>query len=104
MNDRDARLRQFFGGYFNQDWDIGDLKSWKDVVIQYIRENPRAQVLAVRGDLHSWLEDTASGRNTEEALPPEFGCDYDPTPDNLNDREWVRKIVEFISEQLGEDR
>jgi hypothetical protein len=43
MNARDARLRQFFGGYFNQDWDIGGARSWTDVVAQYGKENPKRE-------------------------------------------------------------
>ena len=96
MMERDAQLHQFFAGYFNQDWDIGGATSWTDVVLQYIRENPRSTVLATRDALQSWLGDPESGPN----LPNAFGCDYDPRPDGLDDRKWVCEIVEFIGRQL----
>ncbi len=97
MTNRDTQLRQFFAGYFNQDWDIGGAASWTDVVLQYMRENPRAAIIATRDALDSWLTDPESGPN----LPSTFGCDYDPRPDGLDDRTWVRRILEFIDKQLA---
>lgn len=99
MNERDARLQQFFSGYFNQDWDVDGANSWTDVIVEYVDQNPRSNVLLVRNDLRSWLVDPESGRN----LPPVFGCDYNPEPDGMDDRTWVRKIVELIERQLGDE-
>jgi CdiI immunity protein len=98
MNDRDARLRQFFGGYFNQDWDIGGGKSWTEVVAQYVKENARARVMQVQDDLRSWLDETAS--NPTAGLPANFGCDYDPRPDGLAVREWVRLVADSLANQI----
>jgi hypothetical protein len=98
MNDRDARLRQFFSGYFNQDWDIGGAKSWTDVVALYVKENARAQVMQAQDDLRSWLEETTS--NPIAGLPSSFGCDYDPRPDGLAEREWVRLVADSLGKQL----
>lgn len=98
MNERDTRLRQFFSGYFNQDWDIDGAASWTDVIAAYIKENSRAKVLVTRNDLRSWLEDPESGRN----LPPSFGCDYDPQPSGMDDRTWVHRIVDLMERQLVE--
>lgn len=98
MNDRDARLRQFFGGYFNQDWDIGGAMSWTDVVAQYVKENTGAQVRQVQEDLHSWLEETAC--SPVAGLPAEFACDYDPRPDGVAERDWVRLVADSLGKQL----
>lgn len=96
MKERDGRLRQFFAGYFNQDWDIGGATSWTDVVSQYVRESRRAQVVTIRDDLSSWLDDSSP----TSGLSAEFGCDYDPRPEGMDDRAWVRALVEFIDRQL----
>jgi hypothetical protein len=101
MTDRDARLHQFFGGYFNQDWDIAGAQSWMDVMNRYLKEHPRSQIVRLRGDLDSWLRETASGPNPERGLPAEFGCDYDPRVDRSSDREWVQLLVDFIDDQLS---
>ena len=98
MNTRDARLRQFFSGYFNQDWDIGGATSWTDVVAQFVKENPRPHVVQVQTDLRSWLDETASAPET--GLPAEFGCDYDPRPNGLAEREWVRLVADSLGKQL----
>jgi hypothetical protein len=92
MNERDTRLRQFFAGYFNQDWDANGATSWIDVVCQYVKENPRTQVVTIRDDLLSWLDDPTAGPN----LPAAFGCDYDPQSDGLDEREWVRQLVDAM--------
>jgi hypothetical protein len=97
MSEREARLSQFFSGYFNQDWDIGGAKSWIDVVVQYVKESPRAQVLTLRDDLRSWLRETVSG----QGLPAALGCDYDPSPDGIDEREWVRLLADFIDKQIA---
>ena len=99
MNERDARLQQFFSGYFNQDWDIDGSNSWTDVIVEYVKEIPREKVQLTRSDLRSWLEDPESGRN----LPAFFGCDYNPEPDGMDDRTWVGKIVEFIERELDSE-
>jgi CdiI immunity protein len=98
MNHRDARLRQFFGGYFNQDWDTDGVKSWTDVVAQYVKENTRAQVMQVHDDLRSWLRETAS--TPAAGLRAEFWCEYDPRPDGLAEREWVRLVADSLAKQL----
>jgi CdiI immunity protein len=101
MNERDERLRQFFGGYFNQDWDVEGAQSWQDVVRQFVKENPSSAVLAVRDALRSWLLETATAAAPSQGLPAAFACDYDPRPDGFSDREWVEQVAVFIEEQVG---
>ncbi len=98
MSDRNARLTRFFGGYFHQDWDVDGARSWTDVVAEYVRKSPRAQVLALRDDLLSWLEETAS--RPQQGLPTSFGCDYDPSPDGIDEGEWVRQLADFMQKQI----
>jgi hypothetical protein len=98
MNTRDARLQQFFGGYFNQDWDMTGAKSWGEVVAQYIKENPSPQVLQLQRDLRSWLDETASTPGA--SLPAAFCCDYDPRPEGLTERDWVRLLADSLGEQF----
>ncbi len=83
MTARDERLRQFFGGYFNQDWDTGG-GSWHAAIADFVRSNPRAHILTLIDDLRSWLEDAAT--NELDNLPAAFGCDYDPRPDGQTER------------------
>jgi len=91
MSTRNERLEQFFGGNFHQDWDVEGATSWRDVVKQYAVNVPRPQVVAIRDDLQDWLNETANDSN--ENLPPLFGCDYDPRLEGLAERQWVSQIV-----------
>jgi hypothetical protein len=96
MNERTARLQQFFAGYFNQDWDLGGAASWSEVVDEYLAQNPPADVRVMRDDLRAWLAES-DGR-----LPPEFGCDYDPRPDGMDERQWVCAIADHIEQRISD--
>jgi hypothetical protein len=96
MRDRDLRLRQFFAGYFNQDWDVAGAKSWADVAATYIKEHPRAQVLTLRDDLRAWLREMPE----EQSALATLGCEYDPSPDGIDDRAWVQLLANFFDAKL----
>lgn len=98
MTDRDVRLQlqQFFGGYFNQDWDAGGATSWAAVVDEYVSDNSVAHVAATRDALRSWLAETSA----DEGLPFEFGCDYDPLPDGMDERTWLHALARYLDEKI----
>lgn len=97
MNERDDRLHQFFAGYFNQDWDIAGAASWSDVLDEYVSHNRRDTVVRTLDDLRSWLSESG----TDEQLPPAFGCDYDPGPDGMDARTWVRAVADCIDKKVA---
>jgi hypothetical protein len=98
MTDRDARLEQFFGSYFNQDWDEDGSQSWRQVVATYLNENSRTQVVLLLKDLRSWsAEAKAEGLET---IPANFYCYYDPRADGLSERTWVEQIIDEFEKQL----
>jgi hypothetical protein len=99
MTARDERLRQFFSGYFNQDWDMDGVESWRTVIADFVRSNPRAQVLGLIEDLRSWTKDAAIDKL--DNLPPAFGCDYDPRPDGQTERGWVEQLTDAMAKQLS---
>ena len=99
MSDRNETLRQFFGGYFHQDWNLDGAGSWQDVVRQFVKENPVSRVLAVRDALRSWLKETEA--SPLQSLPAAFACDYSPRSDGFTDREWVEQIADFLVSQVG---
>jgi len=93
MTNRDARLHQFFAGYFNQDWDVSGASSWSEVVDEYLVQNPRDSAMTLRDDLESWL---AEG---QLVLPAAFGCDYDPRTGD-DDATWIRQVVDYLTTKL----
>jgi hypothetical protein len=98
MSYRDARLRQFFQGQFHEDWDIQGAETWQDVVTQYVATAERRIVLLLRDDLRAWLLATESGPDRADTLPASFGCDYDPRPDGLDERQWVGAIADMLDQ------
>jgi hypothetical protein len=99
MSTRDERLSQFFGGYFNQDWDAGGATSWHDVVVDYVQQVPRSHAVLLVDDLRSWAAD-ATQRGLSN-LPRNFECDYDPRVDGMTDRQWVEQMADAIEKQLS---
>ena len=97
MSERDDRLHQFFAGYFNQDWDISGATSWLDVVDEYLSQNPKDDVIRTRDDLRSWLSES----RTDERLPVRFGCDYDPSPDGMDERTWVCALADYLEKKVA---
>jgi hypothetical protein len=95
-NERNDRLRQFFGAYFHQDWDVEGATTWQDVITQFLSENTDSRACAVRNDLRSWLDDTAT--EGTQSLPTDFGCDYDPAPDGFTERRWVEQILALLEQ------
>ena len=91
-------LREFFGGYFNQDWAEDGAASWDDVVRRFMNENLDAHILAVRDALREFVRSN-DDRTVAMALPGELGCDYNPRPDGLGAREWMGAIAELITRE-----
>lgn len=100
MSDRNERLHQFFAGYFNQDWDVSGAANWSDVVDEYLSQHSRDDAIGALDDLRSWLSESG----VDQRLPAEFGCDYDPSPDGMNERAWVAALADYIERRLAIDR
>jgi hypothetical protein len=90
MTTRNERLKQFFGGYFHQDWDING-PTWRDVIKQCFTDVKREEAIEIRDDLAAWLAESAG--DSSPNLPPSFGCDYEAGLEGLNDRQWVQEMV-----------
>jgi CdiI immunity protein len=96
MSNRKHTLRDFFGGYFHQDWDIDGVESWVGVVDQFVQENSIARVREVREALREWV-DSSNEEEISRQLMNELGCDYDWQPDGLGARDWVLGIINRLT-------
>lgn len=90
------RLSQFFGAYFHQDWDL-DGPTWQDVVLVFVKSQSRERALDVLNSIRSWLRSATSDAQIARELQ-EFGCEYNPQPDGITDREWVEQVAKFIAD------
>jgi hypothetical protein len=94
------RLRQFFGGYFNQDWDLNG-PTWQDVVLVFVKDNSRESALNVLNAIRSWLQSAASNAEIARELQDSFWCEYSAQSDGITDRQWVEQVAEFIASHVG---
>jgi len=92
LADQFPELREFFGGYFHQDWDI-DARDDDGVIRLYLREASPEDVAAVRRQLHGLLELGLSEAELADRLYSDLGSYYLPT-DGIAD--WLRSVRERL--------
>lgn len=86
-------LRQFFGAYFHQDWDL-DAPDYNGVVDRYIADTTDKRSLR---DLANCLEVLSDSYDAdvelEDALGKELWCEFVPSGDGLSARTWVLELA-----------
>jgi hypothetical protein len=96
--ERREPLRQFFGGYFHQDWDLaGD--TWSAVLQDYFRHQPSVDELRrVSEGLRELLQEFRTDAELNSFLGRELACEYlpDPTPA----RDWVENLALAIEAEV----
>lgn len=90
------KLRQFFGGYFHQDW-IGDAPEPDQIVERFLGDEPDQQK---RAQLASLIEEyaatTKDDESLERALFTELWCYYTPSADGLRAGDWMRHVAGLL--------
>ncbi len=94
------RLRQLFGAYFHQDWDL-DGPTWQDVVLVFVKDHSRQSALDVLNAIRSWLQSAASDAEIARELQDSFWCECSAQPDGITGRRWVEQVAEFIASHVG---
>lgn len=91
-------LRQFFGGYFHQDWDVEGATS-SDVMAAFFRESPDAESLENIADAlrHLLNADFSNDDAFYTYLNTELGCDYLPEGGS---RPWVESLLREIEKEM----
>jgi hypothetical protein len=106
--DRYEHLSKFFVGYFNKFWTTVNTfdgpPSDRGVIAQAAKECAPKRLREVRAQLRAILAEPLDEAALGDILRDEFGNAYDPSPEGLSKREWLRKIDEFIGEELTAKR
>lgn len=86
------RMREFFSGYFHEDWELeADVPiGIIDLYIQQHADDEQPLRLAV--DLDALTTSDLSDDSLSAMLFEEFGCYYDPASDGLSARTWLRQV------------
>lgn len=99
MKDHYDQLRQFFGSYFHQDWDIeGD--TWEAIIKAYQGANDPRQQRFVSAQIDSLIKDFESGYVDSDTFLSDFYCEYNPAADGLSILEWLTKINATLKDRI----
>ncbi|CAN5525304.1 hypothetical protein BH09ACT7_BH09ACT7_56350 [soil metagenome] len=99
MNDETATeaIRQFFGGYFHEDWDL-EADDWQGAVDNYTVGESSTQLLT----LAQQLDDLRNG-HSEDALKifmyRQAFCAHNPRP--LTYQEWLGQITNRLRQHAA---
>ena len=88
------RLEHMFGAYFHQDWDT-DGDDWPDLVRNYLRDVSQQDALSTASEIDDLLAEGQTEEQLAERLLNQFGCFYDPRPDEDGFRAWLHEIAEM---------
>jgi CdiI immunity protein len=88
-------LYQFFGGRFNQDWDL-DAPDDSGVIKRFKSEEPPEFVHAVREQLHALIRLELPEDELQTVVWRDLGCYFDPTYDGGSMRAWVLSVADRL--------
>ncbi|WP_144053785.1 contact-dependent growth inhibition system immunity protein [Baaleninema simplex] len=96
-------LKQFFSGYFHQDWTVlhdwkGKRPSFEVIVHEFKTENPQSLINLTVNELESFLDLNLTEADLDMALTRELGsCVYAPGM-GLTYRQWLEAILAILKE------
>lgn len=80
MADNDYELLDsFMGSWFHQDWDL-EAGSWQQLIEKFKVVTREERIKQVHRDLKAFLKNTKDDNELCEIVFEEFGCCYDPRP------------------------
>ncbi|MFC3533219.1 contact-dependent growth inhibition system immunity protein [Vogesella facilis] len=73
-------LKEFFAGYFHQDYLLDD-PTWEAVVLRYRADSGDVAARAIADEIQALVATSPSEKALESFLFNELGCYYTPRPD-----------------------
>ncbi len=86
---------QFFGCYFNQDWNQ-EFSDWRAAVNSYIAETAKENVDKVLEELPGLISIIAS-TDAPLKLLHKLGCYFDPASEGLTVSVWLEMLQEVLA-------
>lgn len=84
-------LDNFLSNWFHQDWDL-EARSWQELVAKFKTISRAERVQQVHLELKSFLKDKKRDDELCEIVFEEFGCSYDPRPQQTV-RAWLTELA-----------
>lgn len=89
-----ARLCQFFGAYFHQDWPV-EGRDWMAILDGRVEREGTGWVQNAIDDLRWWVSESLPGQQ----LPDVFGSYYLPHLEGGDDRRWVAEMADYLADR-----
>ncbi|OBF18919.1 contact-dependent growth inhibition system immunity protein [Mycobacterium sp. ACS4331] len=96
-------LKQFFGAYFHQDWDL-EADDWQGIVDGYVNDHPVAGLLRMLAEEIDTLRQARAEPDLEQFLVYTVGVFYLPEPPTYT--AWLGQIAHRLRQHAAtlEDR
>ncbi|WP_194727473.1 contact-dependent growth inhibition system immunity protein [Noviherbaspirillum malthae] len=95
-NEKLNELKQFFGAYFHQDWNL-DASAPDDVVRLFISDGySNDELINLAKDIEKYAATKTDDAATEEGLLKELGCYYMPSADNVGAKAWLNHVATLL--------
>lgn len=88
----DSILKQFFAGYFHEDWP-DDAKGSEQVVVDYLRAASGTEVTALADAITDLAHSGRSDAELEDTLFRELGCYYVPSGSGQSAKAWLEQLT-----------
>jgi hypothetical protein len=89
-------LKQFFGAYFHQDWNL-DASDPDDVVRLFISDGySMSELINLAEDIEKYAANKIDDAAAEEGLLRELGCYYIPNADGIGARAWLNHVAKLL--------
>lgn len=92
MNTELELLKQFFGGYFHEDWRL-EAQSPEEALKEYTTHSNQTERILLSKAIQDYIDRFPNEDELSEKLFHELGCYYNPAPSGMPVREWLRGIA-----------
>lgn len=91
-----AELKNFFGAYFHEDWEMYSTEP-DDVVALFLRAEPNPEEVArIATQIHVYVRAHVNDEDLDRGLLKELGCYYSPNADGYRVRDWLLHVVALL--------
>lgn len=91
-------LKQFFGAYFHQDWDL-EADDWQGIVDDYVKDLPAAGQLRTLAQEIDDLRHSRVEPDLEQFLVTAVGVYYLPEPPNYT--AWLAQVADRLRQHAA---
>ena len=89
-------LRNFFGGYFHEDWRHEE-DSPEKVIAAYKARAPAKELKHLQESIVAYVQAHPDDAELDRCLFSDLGCYYTPRADNMSARDWLLTVAAHLA-------